>query len=107
MFIDGRGNDKAAEAFVVGREVRPASSERDAQGTSADDQSGEMLPVRPGEGKGCKEVGTWRMAARVVSPRTRDGKQLPATPLEEFALRLRDEAKMPAFASSSGRPALQ
>jgi threonyl-tRNA synthetase len=52
-------------------------------------------------------VGEKDMAARVVSPRTREGKQLPATPLEEFALRLRDEAKMPAFASSSGRPALQ
>jgi threonyl-tRNA synthetase len=53
-------------------------------------------------------VGEKDMAARVVSPRTRDGKQLPATPLDEFAARLREEAKMPAFASSTGgRPALQ
>jgi threonyl-tRNA synthetase len=52
-------------------------------------------------------VGEKDMAARMVSPRTREGKQLPAMPLEEFALRLRDEAKMPAFASSAGRPALQ
>jgi threonyl-tRNA synthetase len=52
-------------------------------------------------------VGEKDMAARTVSPRTREGKQLPAMPLEEFALRLRDEAKMPAFTSSAGRPALQ
>jgi len=53
-------------------------------------------------------VGEKDMAARVVSPRTREGKQLPATPLDEIVARLRDEAKMPAFASSAaGRPALQ
>jgi hypothetical protein len=28
-------------------------------------------------------------------------------PLEDFAVLLRDEAKMPAFASSGARPALQ
>jgi len=47
------------------------------------------------------------MAARVVSPRTREGQQQPATPLEEFALRLREEAKMPAFPSSGARPGLK
>jgi threonyl-tRNA synthetase len=52
-------------------------------------------------------VGEKDMAARTVSPRTREGKQLPAMPLDEFALRLRDEAKMPAFASSGAPPALQ
>jgi threonyl-tRNA synthetase len=52
-------------------------------------------------------VGEKDMAAGVVSPRTREGQQQPATPLEDFALRLREEAKMPAFASSAGRPALQ
>ena len=40
-------------------------------------------------------VGEKDMAARVVSPRTREGKQLPATPLDEFAVRLREEAKTP------------
>jgi threonyl-tRNA synthetase len=50
-------------------------------------------------------VGEKDMAARVVSPRTREGQQQPATPLEEFALRLRDEAKMPPFASSTGSSA--
>jgi threonyl-tRNA synthetase len=39
-------------------------------------------------------VGEKDMAARVVSPRSRDGQQ-PATPLEEFAARLRAEAKPP------------
>ena len=40
-------------------------------------------------------VGEKDMAARVVSPRTREGVQQPATPLEEFALRLAEEAKIP------------
>ena len=35
------------------------------------------------------------MAARVVSPRTREGKQEPATPLDEFAKRLAEQAKIP------------
>jgi threonyl-tRNA synthetase len=52
-------------------------------------------------------VGEKDMAARVVSPRTREGKQLPAMPLDDFATLLREEAKMPAFASTGGRPALQ
>jgi threonyl-tRNA synthetase len=73
-------------------------------------------------------VGEKDMAARVVSPRTRGGggsggggqagqggqggqggkdQQQPAVPLDEFASRLRDEAKMPAFTSSAGRIALQ
>jgi len=52
-------------------------------------------------------VGEKDMAARVVSPRTREGQQQPATPLEEFALRLREEAKMPAFPSSGTRPGLK
>jgi len=52
-------------------------------------------------------VGEKDMATRVVSPRTREGKQQPPTPLDEFASRLRDEAKLPAFASSAGRTPLQ
>ena len=52
-------------------------------------------------------VGEKDMSGRVVSPRTRDGKQQPAIPLDEFASQLRDEAKMPAFTSSAGRMALQ
>jgi hypothetical protein len=32
------------------------------------------------------------MAARVVSPRTRDGQQMSATPLEELAQRLAADA---------------
>jgi threonyl-tRNA synthetase len=44
-------------------------------------------------------VGEKDMAARVVSPRTRDGKQHPATPLDEFALRLAEEAKPPKVGS--------
>jgi threonyl-tRNA synthetase len=40
-------------------------------------------------------VGEKDMAARVVSPRTREGQQQPATPLEEFARRLASEAAPP------------
>ena len=67
-------------------------------------------------------VGEKDMAARVVSPRTRGGggggaggaggaggkdQQQAAVPLDEFAIRLREEAKMPPFASSGAPPALQ
>jgi threonyl-tRNA synthetase len=40
-------------------------------------------------------VGEKDMAARVVSPRTREGQQQPATQLDEFALRLAKEAAPP------------
>jgi threonyl-tRNA synthetase len=49
-------------------------------------------------------VGEKDLAARVVSPRTREGKQLPATPLDEFAVRLREEAKTPTIGAA---PALK
>jgi threonyl-tRNA synthetase len=42
-------------------------------------------------------VGEKDMAARVVSPRTRDGQQLPATPLHEMVARLVTEAAVPAL----------
>ncbi len=42
-------------------------------------------------------VGEKDMAARVVSPRTREGQQLPATPLDDFVLRLVEEARPPAI----------
>ncbi len=42
-------------------------------------------------------VGEKDMAARVVSPRTREGQQLPATPIDEFVARLAAEAKLPAL----------
>jgi threonyl-tRNA synthetase len=42
-------------------------------------------------------VGEKDMAARVVSPRTREGQQLPATPLDEFVVRVAAEAKVPAL----------
>ena len=40
-------------------------------------------------------VGERDMAARVVSPRTRDGRQLPAQPVEELVQALTAEAKVP------------
>jgi threonyl-tRNA synthetase len=40
-------------------------------------------------------VGEKDMAARVVSPRTRDGQQLPATPLDELGRRLAEESVVP------------
>jgi threonyl-tRNA synthetase len=42
-------------------------------------------------------VGEKDMAARVVSPRTRDGQQLPPTPLAEMVERLVREAALPAL----------
>jgi threonyl-tRNA synthetase len=47
-------------------------------------------------------VGEKDLAARVVSPRTREGQQQPATPLDEFATRLRDEAKIPNIGRDPG-----
>jgi threonyl-tRNA synthetase len=40
-------------------------------------------------------VGEKDMAARVVSPRTREGEQQPAAPIEELARRLAQEAAVP------------
>jgi threonyl-tRNA synthetase len=42
-------------------------------------------------------VGEKDMAARVVSPRTRDGQQIPPTPLDEMVGRLVREAAIPAL----------
>jgi threonyl-tRNA synthetase len=53
-------------------------------------------------------VGEKDMAARVVSPRTREGAQQPATALDDFARRLAGEAKLPDLAknaNSGGDPA--
>ena len=46
-------------------------------------------------------VGERDMAARVVSPRTRDGQQMPATPLDELAQRLVAEAVPPVLGAPS------
>jgi threonyl-tRNA synthetase len=50
-------------------------------------------------------VGERDMAARVVSPRTRDGKQLPATALDEIAKNLAAEAAVPQLGQASSKPA--
>ena len=53
-------------------------------------------------------VGEKDMAARVVSPRTREGKQQPAMPLDEFAAaaaRGGENARLRIV--RAGRPALQ
>jgi threonyl-tRNA synthetase len=42
-------------------------------------------------------VGERDMAARVVSPRTRDGQQMPAMPLDELAQKLAAEAIPPVL----------
>jgi threonyl-tRNA synthetase len=44
-------------------------------------------------------VGEKDMAARVVSPRTREGQQQPATPLDEFVRRVASEAAQPRLGS--------
>jgi threonyl-tRNA synthetase len=45
-------------------------------------------------------VGEKDMAARVVSPRTREGKQQPAEPLDDFVRRLAAEGAIPAIGPS-------
>jgi threonyl-tRNA synthetase len=53
-------------------------------------------------------VGEKDMAARVVSPRTREGKQQPAEPLDDFVRRLATEGAIPPIAPLSvSKPALQ
>jgi threonyl-tRNA synthetase len=53
-------------------------------------------------------VGEKDLAARVVSPRTREGTQQPPTAIDDFARRLASEAKIPILGeSSAGSPALQ
>ncbi len=53
-------------------------------------------------------VGEKDMAAGVVSPRTREGAQQPATPVDDFARRLAAEAKFPVLGETpAGPPALQ
>jgi hypothetical protein len=42
-------------------------------------------------------VGERDMAARVVSPRARDGKQMPATSIDEICTLLLAEAAMPSL----------
>jgi threonyl-tRNA synthetase len=49
-------------------------------------------------------VGEKDMAARVVSPRTREGAQQPATPLDDFARRLAAEAKIPDVGGDPAAP---
>jgi len=46
-------------------------------------------------------VGEKDMAARVVSPRTREGQQQPAAPLDEFARRLAQEAAPPPIGAGA------
>jgi threonyl-tRNA synthetase len=46
-------------------------------------------------------VGEKDLAGRVVSPRTREGQQQPATPLEEFARRLAKEAAVPVVGGAA------
>jgi threonyl-tRNA synthetase len=50
-------------------------------------------------------VGEKDMAAHVVSPRTREGKQLPAMPLDDFARQLAAEAKIPKVGGDPQAPA--
>jgi threonyl-tRNA synthetase len=50
-------------------------------------------------------VGERDMAARVVSPRTRDGKQLPAQPVDDLAKTLVAEAAVPSLGVPNSRPA--
>jgi threonyl-tRNA synthetase len=50
-------------------------------------------------------VGERDMAARVVSPRTREGKQLPAVSIDEVAKTLVAEAAVPSLGGSNSKPA--
>jgi len=48
-------------------------------------------------------VGERDMAARVVSPRTREGKQLPAASIEEMVKTLLAEAAMPSLGNPNSK----
>jgi threonyl-tRNA synthetase len=48
-------------------------------------------------------VGERDMAARVVSPRTREGKQLPALPLDDMAKTLVAEATVPSLGDAGAK----
>jgi threonyl-tRNA synthetase len=48
-------------------------------------------------------VGERDMAARVVSPRTREGKQLPAMPLDDMAKTLVAEAAVPSLGDAGAK----
>jgi threonyl-tRNA synthetase len=48
-------------------------------------------------------VGERDMAARVVSPRTREGKQLPALPLDDMAKTLVAEAAVPSLGDTGAK----
>jgi threonyl-tRNA synthetase len=50
-------------------------------------------------------VGERDMAARVVSPRTRDGKQLPPQPIDDLARNLAAEATIPSLGGPQSSPA--
>jgi threonyl-tRNA synthetase len=50
-------------------------------------------------------VGERDMAARVVSPRTREGKQLPAMPLDDMAKILVTEAAVPSLGDLGSKSA--
>jgi threonyl-tRNA synthetase len=50
-------------------------------------------------------VGERDMTARVVSPRTRDGKQLPAQPIDDLAKTLVAEAAVPSLGVPNSKPA--
>jgi threonyl-tRNA synthetase len=50
-------------------------------------------------------VGEKDMAAQVVSPRTREGQQQPATPVDEFVRRLGEESRPPELSTTIKRPA--
>jgi threonyl-tRNA synthetase len=50
-------------------------------------------------------VGERDMAARVVSPRTREGKQLPASPIDELVKTLSAEAAMPSLGTTKSQSA--
>ena len=50
-------------------------------------------------------VGEKDMAAHVVSPRTREGQQQPAEPLDDFVRRLAEESAMPQLLSLQSQPA--
>jgi threonyl-tRNA synthetase len=91
------------KADVWGREVRArllAADLRADADLSADKLGAKIRRAQMEKIPYMLVVGERDMAARVVSPRTRDGQQMPATPLDELAQRLAAEAVPPVLGAA-------
>jgi len=96
------------KAEVYGREVEAALLAAGLRGDadlSADKLNAKIRRAQLEKIPYMLVVGERDMAARVVSPRTRDGKQLPAVAIDDLVKTLAVEAAVPSLGSSNSKPA--